>query len=159
MIEVALSPLDEPALARLLDAAVAGADPLEVMLPVNGAPGWTPERRTAFLEFHRARCLNPTTAVERTWVVDVDGQAVGAARLQPQGDAVEVGIWLTRASRGRGIGAQVMTLLLAEARSSGAARCLAATTAGNRGAQALLVGAGATLTHEGDEVTAELSLR
>jgi RimJ/RimL family protein N-acetyltransferase len=158
VIEVALSPLDEPALARLLDAAVAGADPLEVMPPVNGAPGWTPERRTAFLEFHRARCLNPATAVERTWVVDVDGEAAGAARLQPHGDAVEAGIWLSRVCRGRGIGTRVTALLLAEARSTGAARFLASTTAGNRGARALLVSAGAALTTEGDEVTAELPL-
>lgn len=158
VIEVALSPLDEPALARLLDAAVAGADPLEVMPPVDGAPGWTPERRAAFLEFHRARSLNPATAVERTWVVDVDGEAVGAARLQPHGDAVEAGIWLSRASRGRGIGTRVTALLLAEARTTGAARFLASTTAGNRGARALLVSAGAALITDGDEVTAELPL-
>lgn len=158
MIEVALTPLDEPALARLLDAAVTGADPLDVMPPVTGAPGWTSERRTAFLEFHRARSLNPTTAVERTWVVDVGGKAVGAARLKPQGDAVEAGVWLSRTSRGRGIGTRVMTLLLAEARSSGAARFLAATTADNRGALTLLASAGATLTSKGDEVTAELPL-
>ncbi|MEV3927605.1 GNAT family N-acetyltransferase [Actinomadura coerulea] len=157
-MEVALSPLDEPALARLLDAAVAGADPLEVMPPVIGAPGWTPERRTAFLEFHRTRCLNPATAVERTWVVDVGGEAVGAARLQPRGDAVEAGIWLSRASRGRGIGTRVTALLLDEARSTGAARFLASTTTGNRGARAVLASAGAVLTAEGDEVTAELAL-
>ncbi|MGI5422414.1 N-acetyltransferase family protein [Actinomadura luteofluorescens] len=158
MSKVALTPLDEPALARLLDAAVTGADPLEVMPPVGGPPGWTPERRAAFLEFHRARCLNSATAVERTWVVDVDGEAAGAARLQPDGDAVEAGIWLSRSSRGRGIGARVTALLLAEARSSGAARLLASTTAGNRGARALLEGAGATLIVEGDEVTVELPL-
>lgn len=158
MIEVALRPLDEPALARLLDAAVAGADPREVMPPVDGTPGWTAERRTAFLAFHRARCLDPVTAVERTWVVDAGGAVVGAARLRPQGDAVEAGVWLCRARRGRGIGTRVMALLLAEARSSGAARFLASTTAGNRGARALLVNAGAALTTEGDEVTAELPL-
>lgn len=158
MIDVALTPLDEPALARLLDAAVAGADPLEVMPPVSGAPGWTPERRAAFLEFHRARCLDPATAVECTWVVDVNGEAVGAARLQPEGDAVEAGIWLSRSFRSRGIGTRVTALLLAEARSIGAARFLASTTAGNRGARALLAGAGAALIVEGDEVTAELPL-
>jgi hypothetical protein len=45
--------------------------------------------------------------VERTWVVDVDGVAVGAARLERHGDAVEAGIWLSRDARGRGTGKQV----------------------------------------------------
>ncbi|MDQ7804386.1 GNAT family N-acetyltransferase [Amycolatopsis sp. A133] len=153
-----LTPLDEPALARLLEAAVAGADPLEVMPPVDGPPGWPPARREAFLAFHRARSLDPATAVERTWVIDVDGAAVGAARLEPHGDAVEAGVWLSRDARGRGIGKQVAALLLAEARASGAARFVASTTAGNHGARALLAGLGAGLTTEGDEVTAELRL-
>ncbi|MEU0537900.1 GNAT family N-acetyltransferase [Amycolatopsis tolypomycina] len=155
---ITLTPLDEAALARLLEAAVAGADPLEVMPPVDGPPGWTPTRREAFLAFHRARSLNPATAVERTWVIDADGTAVGAARLEPHGDAVEAGIWLSRDARGRGIGKQVTALLLAEARKSGAARFIASTTAGNHGARALLSGTGAALTAEGDEVAAELRL-
>ncbi|HET6708291.1 GNAT family N-acetyltransferase, partial [Amycolatopsis sp.] len=153
-----LIPLDEAALARLLEAAQAGADPLEVMPPVDGPPGWTAARREAFLAFHRARCLNPATAVERTWLIEVDGVAVGAARLEPHGDAVEAGIWLTRAARGRGIGKQVTALLLAEARESGAARFIASTTADNHSARALLSGTGAALTTEGDEVAAELRL-
>jgi len=150
---IALTPLDEAALARLLEAAVAGADPLEVMPPVDGPPGWTPARRDAFLAFHRAR-----TAVERTWVIDADGAAVGAARLEPHGDAVEAGIWLARDARGRGIGKRVTALLLEEARASGAARFIASTTAANHSARALLAGTGAALTTEGDEVAAELRL-
>ena len=47
VIKVALSPLDEPALARLLDAAMLGADPLEVMPPADGPPGWTPDMGAA----------------------------------------------------------------------------------------------------------------
>jgi len=150
---IALTPLDEAALARLLEAAVAGADPLEVMPPVDGPPGWTPARRDAFLAFHRAR-----TSVERTWVIDADGAAVGAARLEPHGDAVEAGIWLARDARGRGIGRRVTALLLEEARASGAARFVASTTAGNHSARALLSGTGAALTAAGDEVAAELRL-
>ncbi|WP_328443295.1 GNAT family N-acetyltransferase [Amycolatopsis sp. NBC_00438] len=153
-----LTPLDEPALARLLEAAVSGADPLEVMPPVEDEPGWTPARRAAFLEFHRGRSLRAETAVERTWVIDVDGKAVGAARLEPRGDAVEAGIWLSRAARGRGIGKQVTAALLAEARGSGTSRFIASTTAGNRGARALLSGIGAKLAQRGDEVAAELPL-
>ncbi|WP_206787144.1 GNAT family N-acetyltransferase [Amycolatopsis sp. MtRt-6] len=155
---IVLTPLDEAALARLREAAVAGADPLEVMPPVDGPPGWTPTRREAFLAFHRVRSLNPATAVERTWVIDADGTAVGAARLEPHGDAVEAGIWLARDARGRGIGKQVTALLLAEARESGAARFVASTTADNHGARALLAETGATLATEGDEVAAELRL-
>ncbi|WP_370971822.1 N-acetyltransferase family protein [Amycolatopsis sp. cg9] len=156
---IALTPLDEPALARLLEAAVAGAGPLEVMPPVEGPPGWTAARRSAFLAFHRGRSLNPATAVERTWVVDADGVAVGAARLERRGDAVEAGIWLSRDARGRGVGRRVAQLLLAEARRSGAAQFVASTTAGNGGARAVLAGLGASLTIEGDEVAAVLPLR
>jgi RimJ/RimL family protein N-acetyltransferase len=155
---IELTPLDEPALARLLEAAVAGADPLEVMPPVDGPPGWTPVRRTAFREFHRGRSLNPATAVERTWVVDVDGTASGAARLERHGDAVEAGIWLSREVRGRGVGREVTALLLAEARTSGAARFIASTTPDNHGARSLLAGLGAALTVAGDEVAADLRL-
>ncbi len=155
---IALTPLDEPALARLLDAAVAGADPLEVMPPVSGPPGWTAARRSAFLAFHRRRSLNPATAVERTWVVDVAGTAAGAARLERHGDAVEAGIWLGRDTRGRGVGRAVTRLLLAEARTCGAARFVATTTAGNAGARALLGSLAAALTTHGDEVHAELRL-
>jgi RimJ/RimL family protein N-acetyltransferase len=129
------------------------------MPPVDDPPGWTPRRRAAFLAFHRARSLDPATAVERTWVIDVDGTAVGAARLEPHGDAVEAGIWLSRDARGRGIGRQVTALLLAEARESGAASFVASTSAGNGGARALLGGLGAALTTEGDEVAAVLRLR
>ncbi|WIY02527.1 GNAT family N-acetyltransferase [Amycolatopsis mongoliensis] len=153
-----LTPLDEPALVRLLEAAVAGADPLEVMPPVEGPPGWTAARRAAFLAFHHARSLNPATAVERTWVVDVDGVAVGAARLERHGDAVEAGIWLRRDVRGRGIGTQVTALLLAEAQRSGAARFIASTTADNHSARSLLGGIGAALTVAGEEVAADLPL-
>ncbi|WP_410571675.1 GNAT family N-acetyltransferase [Amycolatopsis sp. cmx-4-61] len=156
---IRLTPLDEAALTRLLEAAEAGADPLEVMPPVDGPPGWTPERRAAFVAFHRSRSVDPATGVERTWVIDDDGVAIGAARLAPRGDAVEAGIWLARAARGRGIGTQVAALLVAEARASGAARFIASTTAGNGAAQALLSGAGAALTTEGDEVAAVLPLR
>jgi GNAT superfamily N-acetyltransferase len=119
---VKLTPLDEPALARLLEAAVSGADPLEVMPPVAGEPGRTP------------------------------------ARLEPHGDAVEAGIWLSRAARGRGIGKQVTEALPAEARGSGTPRFTASTTADNRGARALLGGIGANLTETGGEVAAELPL-
>jgi RimJ/RimL family protein N-acetyltransferase len=156
---IVLTPLDEAALARLLEAAEAGADPLEVMPPVDGPPGWTPARRQAFVAFHRARSLDPATAVERTWLIDAGGTAVGAAPREPRGDAVEAGLWLTRAARGRGIGKQVTLLLLAEARASGAAKFVASTTADNGGARSLLAAIGADLTLDGTEVAAVVPLR
>ncbi|MBF6171956.1 GNAT family N-acetyltransferase [Nocardia blacklockiae] len=128
------------------------------MPPVEDAPGWTARRRAAFLDFHRRRTLDPATAVERTWVVDVDGRAVGAARLERQGDAVAAGLWLRREDRGRGIGRQVAVLLLDLARSCGATTFVAETTADNRGALAVLASVGTTLTADGDEVRAALPL-
>ncbi|WP_237774151.1 GNAT family N-acetyltransferase [Actinosynnema sp. ALI-1.44] len=155
---VTLTPLDEAGLARLLDAAVADSDPLEVMPPVDGPDGWTSRRREAFLAFHRKRTLDPATAVERTWVIDVDGVAAGAARLERHGDDVEAGIWLGRTRRGRGIGKRVMDLLLDAAKHSGAKRFVASTTTGNHGARGLLTGLGAAMSVNQDEVHAALSL-
>ncbi|MFI5609300.1 GNAT family N-acetyltransferase [Amycolatopsis sp. NPDC051903] len=160
--EIVLTPLDEPALRRLLEAAVADADPLEVMPPVDGPPGWTPERREAFLAFHRRRSLDPDTAIETTWVVEVDGRAAGAARLQPvHGNAalaVEAGVWLCRSLRGRGIGKRVTEVLLEAARDGGAARFIASTTVANTAARRLLSGTGADLDVRGEGVDASLEL-
>ena len=52
-LRVRLRPLTEEGLAELLEVAVADAEPAEVLAPVAGSPGWTAERRRAFLEFHR----------------------------------------------------------------------------------------------------------
>ncbi|HEY2061959.1 GNAT family N-acetyltransferase [Amycolatopsis sp. NBC_01480] len=160
--EIVLTPLDEPSLARLLEAAVADADPHEVMPPVEGPPGWTPERREAFLAFHRRRSLDPDTAIETTWLIEVDGRAAGAARLQPVhgGSAVEVeaGVWLGRSCRGRGIGKRVAEVLLEAARDGGAARFIASTTVDNAAARRLLSGTGADLDVHGGEVDARLEL-
>ncbi|GAA4530663.1 GNAT family N-acetyltransferase [Amycolatopsis samaneae] len=158
MTDVRLTPLDGGSLARLLEAAVADAGPLEVMPPLDGPPGWTPERRAAFLAFHRRRSLDPATAVETTWVIDVDGRAAGAARLEAAGDVVEAGIWLGRSVRGRGVGRRAMAELLDAARTGGAARFVASTTAGNAAARRLLVGMGAELAVRGDDVDATLDL-
>ncbi|MBE1463301.1 GNAT family N-acetyltransferase [Kibdelosporangium phytohabitans] len=158
MPDVTLTPLDEESLVRLLVAAVADADPLEVMPPVDGPDGWTDRRRDAFLAFHRHRTLDPATAVERTWVIDVDGAAAGAARLERHGDDVEAGIWLGRTRRGQGVGKRVMQLLLDAAKQGGAARFVASTTADNHSARSLLDGLGAAMTVNQDEVFAALPL-
>ncbi|MYW04114.1 GNAT family N-acetyltransferase, partial [Streptomyces sp. SID3343] len=89
--------LDEDLTTALLDAAVADADPLEVMPPVDGPPGWTADRRAAFLAFHHEWAATPTT-----YAILVDGRVVGAARLQPApAGGLETGLWIGRSYRGQ----------------------------------------------------------
>lgn len=135
-------------LPLLLEAAVTDADPLEVMPVVPGPPGWTPERRRAFIEFHRDRALHPIRPTELTYLITVAGRAVGAARLQPDGDSVEAGIWIGRSDRGRGIGTAVARQLLDAAAHTGAHRIVAVTTADNTPAQRL-IRIGADSSHDG----------
>ncbi|WP_068047924.1 GNAT family N-acetyltransferase [Nocardia speluncae] len=135
---VSLDELDEDGLCLLLEAAVAGADPLEVMPPVDGPPGWTPERRRSFVEFHRRRALHPTRPTERTFTITLDGTVVGAARLEPHGDDVEAGIWITRSYRNHGIGRIVTTELRRLAAENGAHHLTASTTLGNIAARRLI---------------------
>ncbi|MEV0339581.1 GNAT family N-acetyltransferase [Nocardia sp. NPDC050713] len=156
---VELIELSEQSLPLLLDAAVTDADPLEVMAPVAGPPGWTAVRKEAFLAFHRDRALHPTCPNERTFVITVEGRVVGAARLEPHGDEVEAGVWIGRSHRGRGIGGRVATELRALATRSGARRITAVTTPDNIAARQLIdTGLGARPHVRGDEVigTAEL---
>jgi RimJ/RimL family protein N-acetyltransferase len=156
---ISLIELDETQLARLLEAAVADADPLEVMPPVDGPSGWNAERRLAFLEFHRGRSIGTDNPVETTYVIEVDGQVIGAARLEPTGDDVEAGVWIGRSWRGRGAGKLVAAELLAMAGKTGAARFVASTTADNSAARKLLGGIGAEMTTDGDDVEAALELK
>ncbi|MBF6210242.1 GNAT family N-acetyltransferase [Nocardia puris] len=135
---IALVELTEANLPDLLEAAVAGADPLEVMPPVSDPPGWTAERRAAFLAFHRGRALHREHPVERTFVITVDGVAVGAARLEPHGEDVEAGMWIGRAHRGLGIGRIVAARLRELAAESTARRLTAVTTTDNIPARRLL---------------------
>ena len=157
-----LIPLDEPELARLLEAAVADADPLEVMPPVDGPGGWNDTRREAFLSFHRRRSLNPDTAIETTWLIEADGRAAGAAWLRPVSGRtameVEAGVWLGRSMRGRGIGKRVAEVLLDAARDGGAVRFVATTTVDNAAARRLLSSTGAELDVHGADVDARLEL-
>ncbi|RJQ78400.1 GNAT family N-acetyltransferase [Amycolatopsis panacis] len=161
--EIVLIPLDEPGLGRLLELAAAEADPLEVMPPVTGPAGWTDQRRAAFLAFHRRRSLDPDTAIESTWVIEVDGRTAGAARLKPVSGPsaleVEAGVWLARSVRGHGIGRRVTEVLLESARDGGSARfVVATTTVDNAAARRLLTGTGADLDVHGGSVDARLEL-
>ncbi|MFC5948683.1 GNAT family N-acetyltransferase [Pseudonocardia lutea] len=150
---VTLRALDEPLLVALLDAAVAGAEPGEVMPPVVGAPGWTDAARAAFLTFHRSRSVGAVAPVERTWAVLDGDTVVGAGRLEPVADGLEVGLWLARGARGRGIGRAAVRELVARA---GGRPVVAETTADNAAAVAVLRELGAVLVESGDAVHAVL---
>ncbi|MBW1596285.1 GNAT family N-acetyltransferase [Streptomyces sp. JJ38] len=178
--DVILRRLDEALLPALLEAAVAGADPVEVMPPVPGPPGWTAERRAAFLGFHRSRSRGLAAApVETTYAVLVGGRVVGAARLCPEppgpvpqgaapgsggpgptaSGAVEAGVWLGRSARGAGVGRAVLGGLVAEARAAGFAELVAHTTPDNTGARRLLEGCGARTSVTARGVAARVGLR
>lgn len=144
---VELRLLSEENLTDLLDAAVADADPAEVMPPVPGPPGWTDSRQRAFRDFHRSRSITTTEPVETTYVIALDGRVIGAARLEPSGDSVEMGVWIGRSQRGRGIGRLAASDLITLARGTDAKRIVASTTLDNIAAQRLLRGIGATLTN------------
>src|SRR5262249_44146817 len=142
---VTLQPIDESLLPRLLDVAVADADPDEVMPHVAGPSGWTDARRDAFREYHR-----PADGV--SYAVLIDGEVAGAVRLAPSEvpGAVEAGIWLGRSVRGSGHGTETMRLLIDEARTGGATALIAETTVSNLAAVGVLRAHGAQLWEDPD---------
>ncbi|GAA1840730.1 hypothetical protein GCM10009836_20090 [Pseudonocardia ailaonensis] len=153
-MSVELRPLDEPLLVALLDAAVAGAEPDDVMPPVEGRPGWTEARRAAFLTFHRSRSLGAADPTEQTFAIVADGAVVGGARLEPVEDAVEVGIWVARQARGRGIARAAARALVDMAEGP----VVAETAAGNVAALGVLNGLGARVSEVAGSVHAELGV-
>ncbi|MQS05373.1 GNAT family N-acetyltransferase, partial [Streptomyces sp. OF1] len=157
---VELRRLDEDLLGALLETAVRDAEPAEVMPPVAGPPGWTRQRREAFLRFHRERPR--ARPKERVFAVVVDGAVVGAARLDPVADepgAVEIGVWLGRSVRGRGLASLLLEELVEQARGMGARHLVASTTVSNPAARRALASLGADMTQIGDTtVTAHLLL-
>ncbi|MFD5318936.1 GNAT family N-acetyltransferase [Streptomyces sp. NPDC127098] len=158
---VALRVVDEETLGGLLAAAVADAAPEDVMPPVAGPPGWTADRREAFLAWHRARGAGlDGPAREATYAVVHDGRIVGSVRLARAGapSDLETGIWLGRSHRGRGIGTAALRLLRAEARRVGGRVLVADTTADNAPAVAALRRLGATLSRRPDGVAVSARL-
>ncbi|MCW2948002.1 MAG: family N-acetyltransferase [Actinoallomurus sp.] len=154
MSTVTLQPVDEDLLLRLLDVAVAEADPDEVMPPVPGPPGWTDERRAAFRDYLRS-------ADDTTFAVIIDGEVVGAARIAPAEapGAVETGIWLRRSARGKGHGTEALHLLVAEARARGTTAMIAETTASNVPAVGALRTLGAKLWEDPETGAVHATLR
>jgi RimJ/RimL family protein N-acetyltransferase len=159
---VALQTVHDPTLERMIAAALRDASANEVTPPLTPGEEWTPERVEWMRTSHRERRdgLDGPRA-EATWAVLADGEVVGAVRLKrtETPGVVETGIWLTRSSRGRGIGQQAIGAVVAEAAAHGARTLRAQTTRGNVAAQALLRRLGFRLTVDGDRVTAEIALR
>ncbi|MCP2096268.1 MULTISPECIES: GNAT family N-acetyltransferase [Actinosynnema] len=136
---VSLRPLDEPGIERLLQVALADADPEDVM-----PPGWSTDAQ--FRAFYRGM---------PAFEVLVDGRTAGMARLTDDG---ETGMWLAKSARGAGVGKAVLRLVLAQATRAGLRAVLADTTSDNAAALAVLRASGAALRVEGDRVLAELPL-
>ncbi len=154
---VSLLAVDEAVLARLVGAALSGAQPDEVTPPLPPGDRWGPERIEWLRRFHRDRRLGLEGPLgEATWAVAVRGDVVGAVRLKGTADpgALEAGIWLTRAARGRGIGRRAIAALLDQARDLGALEVRADTSSGNHAALAVLESLEFRCETHGDRVTA-----
>ena len=143
--EVRLRRVDEDVLEELVAAATTGALASEVTPPVTPGEEWTPGRVDWLRNFHRTRQSDLDAAeAEMSWAVVADERVVGAVRLKRVAGApsAEVGLWLTRSARGRGIGRRAVTAVLAEAADRGLTAVRADTAVGNRGALALLAALG-----------------
>ncbi|MGD9526178.1 GNAT family N-acetyltransferase [Pseudonocardia sp.] len=136
-MDVTLVPFDEPTLDALVAAALADADPDEVTPPLGA--GWTAERLAWLRDHHLAPRPHRETwavvaggavvgAVRLTPVADPaesptrpdemrNSQENGPAERSTRPDEmrnsrVEVGMWLVRSARGRGVGAAALRLAL-----------------------------------------------
>jgi RimJ/RimL family protein N-acetyltransferase len=150
---VALVAVDDTVLAQLVRAATTDALADEVTPPLTAGRAWTTERVAWLGEFHRVRragLAGPTA--EATWAVVVDELVVGSVRLKHTDEpgVLEMGIWLTRSARGRGVGRAAMAAALRQADSLGACGVRADTTVSNEGALAVLRRFGFTLTPADD---------
>lgn len=160
--DVRLVAVDEAVLAELVAAAVADAAPGEVTPPLAADDAWSQERIAWLRAFHLCRGAGLDGVLgEATWAVVVSGQVVGSVRLKrtPSVGFFEVGIWLTRAVRGQGIGRRAVAELSAAAQQTGATTLCADTRASNAAALAVLRHSGFTLDERADgSVIARASL-
>lgn len=106
-----------------------------------------------FLEYDRAcRCGLDGERGDATWAIVESGRPVGAVRLARTHvpGALDTGIWLTRAARGKGVGRTAFHALVHAAREAGATRLHADTTTSNHAAEALMGSLGFALVDEGN---------
>jgi RimJ/RimL family protein N-acetyltransferase len=158
---VELIPVDDVVLDLLVRAAVTAASADDVTPPLTPGRAWT-EVRVAWLRAYHHRCRSGLTGPtgEATWAVVVDDDVVGSVRLQDT-DAIgvlETGIWLTRGTRGRGIGRMAITAVLREALLHGAQVVRADTTVNNTAALAMLRSLAFTITERDGAVEGLLHL-
>lgn len=140
-VPVRLVHVDEATLDGLVHAAMTDADANEVTPPIEKANRWSVARVAWLKNFHRDR--RPGLAgplAEATWAVVVDDQVRGSVRLKrtPEPTSLELGIWLTRSMRGRGVGTGAVAAALRVAQDVGALAVVAETTASNSRALAVL---------------------
>ncbi|MDK3258412.1 GNAT family N-acetyltransferase [Blastococcus capsensis] len=170
LVGIDLRPVTETTLSRLVTAATDGTAAGEVTPSITPGEGWTAERIEWLRAFHRERRAGlDGPAQEATWaVVEVvddegrgSGRVVGAVRLRRAGGpgVLELGIWLVRHARGRGVGREAVGLALERAREAGATAVRAETTSGNDGALTVLRASGFATAVDGERVVAERELR
>jgi RimJ/RimL family protein N-acetyltransferase len=138
---VRLVHVDEATLSRLVDAAMTDADANEVTPPIDSANRWSAARVDWLRSFHRDRRRGLSGPLaEATWAIVEDRQVRGGLRLKRTRDpaSLELGLWLTRGARGRGVGTHAVAAALRVAQDFGAKAVVAETTAGNRRALAVL---------------------
>jgi RimJ/RimL family protein N-acetyltransferase len=154
MSTVKLRPVDEAMVSRLLEVATSGADPLEVMPPVPGPPGWTPERCAAFTDYY-------ASASGTSYAIMTGEEIVGATRLTPAEapGAAEIGIWLARSARGEGHSVEALHLLIEEARAKGTTALIAETNTANPAALGALRTLGAKLWEDPESGAVHATLR
>lgn len=161
--KLTLLPMDDDALKRLVEVAVADAHPDEVTPPLTPGSAWTPERVSWLCDFHRDRRggLDGPKG-EATWAVLAEGSIIGSVRLKRTAESgvLQTGLWLARATRKRGWGRLALAACLREAVLLGVSAVQADTTADNGGALTILRDLGFDLTRDADGtgVTGSLSL-
>lgn len=157
-----MTPLDDGVLERLLATAVADADPVEVMPPVDGPPGWTEANRATFRAFHRARYGGLQGELRTVmFAVLLDRLVVGMIRMtwRDEPGVMETGMWLGRSARAQGVGVAALRALLAEAARAQARVVVAETTRTNGAAVGALRRCGAVLTDDGAAVRARIPVK
>ena len=138
---VTLVDVDELILDRLVNAAITDAAANEVTPPVTTGDTWSPARIAWLKDFHRTRRTGLSgPAGEATWAILASDQVVGSVRLTRTAvpEILETGIWLTRRTRGHGVGRLAMAGVLQTATTLSARGVRAQTTTGNRAALRLL---------------------
>lgn len=153
---VTLVDVDELTLDRLVNAAITDAAANEVTPPVTTGDEWSPARIAWLKDFHRNRRNGLSGPVgEATWAILASDQVVGSVRLKRTAvpEILETGIWLTRRTRGHGVGRLVMAGVLQTAATLSAQGVRAETTTGNRAALRVLRSLGFDLVASKDSAS------